>query len=105
MAASSFAPAALLLASSSLSIGWLHYRPEPARPTLVVFAPGTTGDEAILKSAGAGANLVAVGRLPGSAIVQSDDPSLRARLIEAGAWLMLDATGRGDCASSAIVSP
>jgi hypothetical protein len=92
-------PACLLLAFSVLAAGWLQFRPLPGNgPLLGVFSPFQGAEAATAAALAAGARLVSASPLPFALVVQSDDPGFRERLSAAGAWLVLDATGRGLCA-------
>ena len=52
---------------------------------------------AITAAASARVNIVAKSPVPFALIVQSDDPGAVARLRQQGAWMLLDARGRGLC--------
>ena len=91
-------PALGILAFSLLALGWLIYQPrDNAAPQLVFFSPFDGGEAALVSALGAGAKIIAKSPLPFALIVQSDDPAFDLRLKQAGAWLMLDASGRGLC--------
>lgn len=93
-------PALALLTVSTLTMGWLEYRPvDPHAPLLVWFSPRLDADATFAAAAASGGRIVARGPLPFTIVMQSDDPGFSQRLHRAGAWLMLDASGRGGCLS------
>ena len=93
-----YLPALAVLAFSALGTAWLDYRPtDPSHATLALFSPGLSHEDAFAAVARAGGNIVSGAPLPFALIVQSNDPNFFARLRKAGAWLLLDATGRGGC--------
>ena len=96
----SLIPALLLLIVSTLAIGWLEYRPlDPKAPILVWFSPRYSTGATFSAVIRAGGRIVANGPVPFSMIVQSNRPGFFSRLHHEGAWLLLDATGRGGCLS------
>ena len=91
-------PAALMLLGSLFVAGWLEYRPVRSdAPILGIFSPFAGANGAMQAAIASGANIVAPSPVSFALIVQSDDPEFFARLHRAGAWLLLDATGRGLC--------
>ena len=91
-------PAILVLVFSVLGAAWLQFRPvRDEAPLLSIFSPLTSENAALAATIAAGGKIIAKSPLPFALIVQSDDPDFIARMRRAGAWLLLDATGRGLC--------
>ncbi|MDE1900873.1 MAG: hypothetical protein KGI37_04405 [Alphaproteobacteria bacterium] len=91
-------PALCLLIGSTAILGWMEYRPQyTGSPVFAVFSPFLTADQTRRIAENIGANIVTESRFPFALIVQSDAPYFSRRLHEAGAWMVLDASGRGNC--------
>jgi len=93
-----FLPATLFLLFTSLSVGWLQFRPiQGSDPTIIVFptSMGRTQMVDLVQRAG-GTNLTDAG-LPYSIMAQSTDPDFYHNLRKAGALVLLDGTARGAC--------
>jgi hypothetical protein len=86
-----------LLATSLTLVAWLQFAPQPSKPVVVFFAPGTDRAQALMAAVTAGGRIIGAGAWDNSIIVQSADPDFFRRLRAAGAWLIADATGRGGC--------
>jgi hypothetical protein len=87
-----------MLALSVLGAGWLQLRPlRDDIPLLSIFSPMANENSILAATIAAGGKIIAKSPLPFALIVQSDDPDFVARMRDAGAWLVLDATGRGLC--------
>jgi len=96
-------PALALLAASGAALGWLGFRPTRMdRPLLALFSPWHGQSSALRAALASGARLVSPTPLPFGIIVQSSQPDFAHRLHAAGAWLLLDATARGLCATTAL---
>ena len=92
----------LMLAFSLMLLLGLNYYPKASQPVVVFFLPGTTKIQTLDAAIGSGANIVAAGAFASSLIVQSESPDFFSRLHKAGAWLIVDATGKSGCLSSEI---
>lgn len=100
-----YIPALLLLALSTLGVAWLDFQPKGhGARTLVMFSPAMDGGEALRAVVQAGGSVVARAPLPFSLVARSDDPAFYARLRKAGAWLLLDATGKGGCYPFSVIA-
>ncbi len=95
------ANASLLLAGSTLALAMLTLAPRPPAPEgavlAAVFPPWWNATRSFLAASEAGVAIIRAGVLPAILVVRLDHAESRARLREAGAWLLLDPQALGDC--------
>ncbi len=95
------ANASLLLVGSGLALAMLSLAPRPTAPAgtvlAAVFPPWWSATRSFLAASGAGVAILRAGALPAILVVRLDRPESRARLREAGAWLLLDPQALGGC--------
>lgn len=60
------------------------------RGAAVIFAPWTNADRTLVRATADGASFVRYGGLPFIAVVAASDPDYPARMLDAGAWLVID---------------
>lgn len=95
---SAFMPA-FVLVGTLIAMLWLAYRPVPGQAVAVLFSP-IAGREAGFRTAfGLDTEILGQGRVTGL-VVLAGRPGLNDRLADAGAWLVLRASGGFGCISS-----
>ena len=70
--------------------------PRAANGFAVIFPPWWSAAQALNAAASAG-DIIGVGALPFILVLHSDTPGLKARLMQAGALLLLDSRAAGAC--------
>lgn len=73
---------------------------DPSQGVAVVFAPWTAEDTALAKAVENGARFVRFGGLPFIAIVVPDNTQYSQRMLDAGAWLVVDPQTLAACLSA-----
>lgn len=73
---------------------------DPSQGVAVVFAPWTAADKALSTAVENGGRFVRYGGLPFIAIVVSDDMQYSQRMLDAGAWLIVDPQTLAACFST-----
>ena len=73
---------------------------DPAQGVAVIFAPWTAADKALSQAVESGARFVRFGGLPFIAIVIADDARYPERMLDAGAWLVVDPRALAACSSA-----
>jgi hypothetical protein len=63
---------------------------DPQAGVAVIFAPWTQPDATLVRATDAGGRFVRFARLPFIAIVMPEDSAYPARMLSAGAWLVID---------------
>lgn len=72
---------------------------DPTQGAAVVFAPWTTADRALARAVDGGGRFVRFGDAPFIAIVTADDADYPNRMLNAGAWLVVDPQALAACSS------
>jgi hypothetical protein len=70
---------------------------DPTQGVAVVFAPWTTADETLSQAVEGGGRFVRFGALPFIAVVIPDDVKYPNRMLDAGAWLVVDPLALAAC--------
>ncbi len=94
-----FAPILVLLLGL-VPVGLGVSGPRAARPVAVVFPPWWSAQRSIAAAARAELAILRFGGLPAIVVVAPLTQAAGARLRQAGAWLLLDASAGGGCAPS-----
>jgi hypothetical protein len=88
---------ALMLPASVVPIAWLEAQPRNGNEVAAIFAPWTTGEDALARVVAAGGLPVRPGVLGSILVVFSARPGLVDRLYAAGAWAVVDPVAFGGC--------
>ena len=70
----------------------------PGAPVAVIFPPRLSADEALLRVAAAGGEIIGPGGFAFVVLARADDPDFAAAAYHQGAWLVTSALGAGGCA-------
>ena len=96
----SFLPViALVLATALFFCGLALKSPASADPVAVIFAPGTTADEAFYKIIAMNGRVVRTGGRPNVIVAAFDEGTSFSRLRQHGAWATLNPRVEGACSS------
>ena len=70
---------------------------DPAKGVAVIFAPWTAADQALSRAVDSGGRFVRYGGLPFIAIIVPDNAEYSQRMLDAGAWLVVDPQALAAC--------
>lgn len=73
---------------------------DPAKGVAVVFAPWTAAERTLSQAVENGSRFVRFGGLPFIAVVVPDDPQYSSRILDAGAWLIIDPQALAACTAA-----
>jgi hypothetical protein len=100
----SWLPAIVLGLASLVALAVTALAPAEGQPVAVFFPPGTTAENALLRTAAAGGLIIRDGAWEGAVVARSDEPGFAAALYRQGAWLVLSAAGVAGCGETATAA-